>query len=87
MNFHLPLVFDDGVKWIVRIRKNKMTCPKREYAEMDVISEVASLKAMRKAGICVPDAWCRPANPYSLLVASASIRADVSYSKRDRLLL
>ena len=56
-NFHLPLVFDDGVKWMVRIRRRIWNGPPGDALKINALSEVATLSHMRGLGIRVPGAW------------------------------
>ncbi|WVQ79832.1 hypothetical protein IAT38_001932 [Cryptococcus sp. DSM 104549] len=57
MNLHLPLEFDDGVKWMVRVPLRRWVNPPRELREMVVASEVATMRMLHEAGVKVPNAW------------------------------
>jgi len=59
-NFHFVLTFDDGIKWVVRIRKRTWEGPSLEALKLNTESEVVTLQTMAKAGIAVPNAWARP---------------------------
>ncbi|WRT65963.1 uncharacterized protein IL334_002914 [Kwoniella shivajii] len=60
-NLHFNLNFDDGVKWLLRVRQNRGHRPPKEIANTDISSEVATLKVLREKGIPVPEAFFPPA--------------------------
>lgn len=60
-NTHVLLTFDDGVKWIARVRlQRRYTCPLSARA-INLQSEVATLQALSAGGVTVPKAWLAPA--------------------------
>ncbi|WWD19793.1 hypothetical protein CI109_104257 [Kwoniella shandongensis] len=54
MNVILPLTFDDGVKWVARVRQKRFDEPPVEKRKILVASEVESLRVMKEAGLQVP---------------------------------
>lgn len=52
MNYHVKLKFDDGVKWIARIRRFNATSPPAVLRDHIIQSEVATLRFLEKT--CVP---------------------------------
>jgi hypothetical protein len=61
-NLHFPIVFEDGVKWLLRVRRDynrpeHPVCPPDHYW-FGVEREVATLQAMAAAGLkAVPNAY------------------------------
>jgi len=61
-NLHFPIVFEDGVKWLLRVRRDynrpeHPVCPPEHYW-FGVEREVATLQAMAAAGLkTVPNAY------------------------------
>ncbi|WVQ81435.1 hypothetical protein IAT38_003559 [Cryptococcus sp. DSM 104549] len=60
MNLHLPLVFDDGVKWMVRVRQWRASNPPAALQMQITESEVATLQFLKANGVKVPMAWIPP---------------------------
>lgn len=56
-NIHFPLTFDDGRKWMVRVRQTIHARAPRDVLRMTALSEVATYKALRDGGVPVPQAW------------------------------
>ncbi|KAI4870544.1 kinase-like domain-containing protein [Hypoxylon rubiginosum] len=54
MNYHIEVCFDDGVKWIARIRRFNATSPPPALRDYIVQSEVATLKFLAKTGVPAP---------------------------------
>lgn len=54
MNYHVELTFDDGVKWIARIRRFNATSPPAALRDHIVQSEVATLKFLEKTRVPAP---------------------------------
>lgn len=57
MNFHIPLTWSDGAEWLVRARRKRQLDPPPEAKATVLRSEVATLKAMREAGVLAPEAF------------------------------
>lgn len=55
-NVHIPIQFDDGHEWMIRIRYNHMGRP-YEAMRMNIISELATMRALREGGMKVPAVW------------------------------
>lgn len=56
-NVHLPLVFDDGVKWLVRARRYRVSEAPKELQRIVSESEVETCKTLHEHGVKVPMAW------------------------------
>ncbi len=56
-NFHLPLTFDDEVKWMVRMKRRTWDGPSPEVLLLTARSEVATLRTLKERGLAVPGAW------------------------------
>ena len=56
-NVHVPMNFEDGVRWLARIRSKRDYCPPPPAMAMNVSSEAATLQALRSAGVRVSMAW------------------------------
>lgn len=54
MNYHVELSFDDGVKWIARIRRFNATSPPIALRDYIVQSEVATLKFLERTTVPSP---------------------------------
>ncbi|KAI0871249.1 hypothetical protein GGS24DRAFT_472212 [Hypoxylon argillaceum] len=54
MNYHVEISFDDGVKWIVRIRRFNTTSPPPALRDYIFQSEVATLKFLESINIPAP---------------------------------
>lgn len=54
MNYHVELTFDDGVKWIARIRRFNATSPPPTLRDHIVQSEVATLKFLERTRVPAP---------------------------------
>ncbi|OCF58143.1 hypothetical protein L486_04173 [Kwoniella mangroviensis CBS 10435] len=59
-NFHLIIEYDDGLKWVMRIRRKQTSLQPEGALMMSHESEIATLKALYTAGIRVPRAYARP---------------------------
>jgi hypothetical protein len=55
MNVHLPILFEDGVKWAVRIKQQEAHNLPVEHRAMVIKSEVGTMKALKAAGLKVPE--------------------------------
>jgi hypothetical protein len=53
MNIHLPVEFDDGVKWLVRIRQKRFHAPPSTMRTIITASEVTTIQVMHEAGLKV----------------------------------
>ncbi|ORX37901.1 hypothetical protein BD324DRAFT_406983 [Kockovaella imperatae] len=56
-NHHFPLIFDDGVKWIVRCRRLRRDRPSYGVMRYVLDSEIITMEELRNAGVCVPRAY------------------------------
>ncbi|OCF56707.1 hypothetical protein L486_05561 [Kwoniella mangroviensis CBS 10435] len=57
INIHFPLEFDDGVKWLLRVRQAHHGVPPIEILKQTAISEVVTLQTLRSFGMPVPQGW------------------------------
>ncbi|WVQ79860.1 hypothetical protein IAT38_001960 [Cryptococcus sp. DSM 104549] len=57
MNIHIPLIFDDGVSWMVRVRQYRTYAAPLDLQKQITESEVATQQLLRTHGIKVPMAW------------------------------
>ncbi|WVQ65218.1 uncharacterized protein L199_003391 [Kwoniella botswanensis] len=57
INVHFPIIFDDGVKWLLRVRQSHNGYPPPEIQRFVVRSEVTALTILKNGGVLVPDAW------------------------------
>ncbi|WVQ78382.1 hypothetical protein IAT38_000468 [Cryptococcus sp. DSM 104549] len=63
VNLHLLVIFDDGVKWLLRARAYSPSNPPAELRARVTESEVATLQFLKAQGVKVPMAWMPPALP------------------------
>lgn len=54
MNYHIELVFDDGISWLARIRRSNVTSPPAELRDYILRSEVSTLRFLSETSIPVP---------------------------------
>lgn len=54
MNYHVEICFDDGVKWIARIRRFNATSPPAALRDCIIQSEVATLKFLERTRVPTP---------------------------------
>lgn len=54
MNYHIDILFEDGVKWIARVRRINGTSPPPVLRDYIVKSEVATLQFLEKTGVPAP---------------------------------
>ncbi|KAI1502111.1 hypothetical protein F5X99DRAFT_408301 [Biscogniauxia marginata] len=54
MNYHIEVNFDDGIKWIARVRRFNATSPPAVLRDYIVQSEVATLKFLERTGVPAP---------------------------------
>lgn len=54
MNLHLPVEFDDGIKWAVRIKQQDEHNPAVALRGIVLRSEVETMKVLKRAGLKVP---------------------------------
>ncbi|WWC60613.1 uncharacterized protein I303_103187 [Kwoniella dejecticola CBS 10117] len=57
VNYHFPLVFDDGIKWLVRVRQNPAGLSPIDFEQAVTRSEVATLRYLHSHDLAVPKAW------------------------------
>ncbi|KAI0845992.1 hypothetical protein F5Y00DRAFT_254938 [Daldinia vernicosa] len=51
MNYHIEVCFDDGIKWIARVRRFNATSPPAVLRDYIVQSEVATLKFLERTNV------------------------------------
>ncbi|WVQ65203.1 uncharacterized protein L199_003376 [Kwoniella botswanensis] len=56
-NIHFLMEFDDGIKWLIRVRQNQGHRLPSQITEPGIQSEVATLQVLRDYGIPVPEAY------------------------------
>ncbi|WWC88159.1 uncharacterized protein L201_003064 [Kwoniella dendrophila CBS 6074] len=56
-NLHILITFDDGVKWLLRIRQRTHHRPPTELVLAELNSEIATLNVLNKTGLPVPKAY------------------------------
>ncbi|WRT65484.1 uncharacterized protein IL334_002427 [Kwoniella shivajii] len=61
-NFHLMIKFDDGKKWVMRIRRKHTRLQPESAIALCHESEIATIKALEQGGVRVPKAYDRPSN-------------------------
>lgn len=54
MNVHLPVIFDNGVKWAIRIKQQGETNPSAEIRAIIMRSEIETMRVLKAAGVKVP---------------------------------
>lgn len=54
MNYHIELVFEDGISWLARIRRSNVTSPPPELRDYILRSEVSTLQFLSRTSIPVP---------------------------------
>ncbi|WWC60607.1 uncharacterized protein I303_103181 [Kwoniella dejecticola CBS 10117] len=67
INIHLVIFFDDGVKWLLRLKQDHGDYPPFEIRHAVLDSEITTLRLLKRAGAAVPNAWM----PDSLRTAEA----------------
>ncbi|CAL1708633.1 unnamed protein product [Somion occarium] len=69
LNYHFPLIFDDGDTWICRVRRVNVNTPPKAIENVVVQSEVATLQFLHSIGVPVPQVHDfglhTPTNPLS----------------------
>ncbi|WVQ94453.1 hypothetical protein IAU59_001532 [Kwoniella sp. CBS 9459] len=61
-NYNLLIQFDDGSKWLMRIRRLQIKRQPFDAIYMNMLSEMATLQALSEKGVKAPSAIARPAN-------------------------
>jgi len=56
-NIHFRLTFDDGKKWLVRLRKIDHGREPHGAMRTTALSEAATFRALREGGVNVPQVW------------------------------
>ncbi|WVF70967.1 hypothetical protein IAT40_005763 [Kwoniella sp. CBS 6097] len=56
-NVNFPLTFDDGVRWMVRVRQDEGHRAPFAVRDPDIRTEVATLNWLKASGMAVPAAW------------------------------
>ncbi|CAG8194389.1 unnamed protein product [Penicillium olsonii] len=54
MNYHIEIIFEDGISWLARIRKLNATSPLPELRDYILGSEVSTLQFLSKTKVLVP---------------------------------
>ncbi|KAI1259817.1 hypothetical protein F5Y18DRAFT_408348 [Xylariaceae sp. FL1019] len=54
MNYHIEVTFQDGVKWLARVRRSNATSPPPELRDYIVHSEIATLKFLEQTTVPAP---------------------------------
>ncbi|RXK37473.1 hypothetical protein M231_05296 [Tremella mesenterica] len=54
-NVHILLNFDDGVRWVARVRRERHYSPVREVTWLNMLSELATVQTLAAAGVPVPN--------------------------------
>jgi aminoglycoside phosphotransferase (APT) family kinase protein len=57
MNYHLEILFEDGISWLARIRRFNATSPPPELRDYILGSEVATLQFLGKTKVPVPTVY------------------------------
>ncbi|KAI1472459.1 uncharacterized protein F4812DRAFT_408975 [Daldinia caldariorum] len=57
MNYHIEICFDDGIKWIARVRRFNATSPPEALRDYIVQSEVATLKLLERTSVPAPEVF------------------------------
>ncbi|WWC88189.1 uncharacterized protein L201_003094 [Kwoniella dendrophila CBS 6074] len=60
INVHFSIIFEDGVKWLLRVRQLHQFSSPSEIIEFVTNSEVTVLNLLRKGDIPVPGGWLPP---------------------------
>jgi hypothetical protein len=60
-NIHIVLTFEDGVKWLARIKQSWGISPPPHVQRIEKLSEVATCRTLHDSGIMVPRVWTPPA--------------------------
>ena len=67
MNYHIEVLFEDGVTWLARIRRSNATSPPAALRDHIMRSEVATLKFLEQTAVPAPKVYDfaleRPDNP------------------------
>ena len=59
-NVHIVLTFDDGIKWLARIKHSLDVSPPLHVQKQEKISEAATVQVLHQAGVRVSRVWLRP---------------------------
>ncbi len=62
INVHMPITFDDGIRWLARVRQRRLASPLREVEKVITENEVETMMVLREVSDLVPEAYL----PYSL---------------------
>ncbi|WWC60615.1 uncharacterized protein I303_103189 [Kwoniella dejecticola CBS 10117] len=57
INIHFPIVWDDGMKWLLRVRQSHNGRPNQDIQKYVIQSEIGVLRLLKRQGLLVPDAW------------------------------
>ncbi|KAL5344008.1 hypothetical protein BJX70DRAFT_393430 [Aspergillus crustosus] len=66
MNYHIEILFEDGIRWMARFRRTNATSPPPELQDYIMRSEVATLRFLRQTKVPVPRVFgfsCSNSNP------------------------
>jgi aminoglycoside phosphotransferase (APT) family kinase protein len=54
MNYHIEILFDDGITWLARIRRSNATSPPAELRDYILRSEVSTLQFLSETKVPAP---------------------------------
>lgn len=54
MNYHIEILFEDGISWLARIRRYNATSPPPELRDYILASEASTLQFLSKTKVLVP---------------------------------
>jgi hypothetical protein len=54
MNVHVPIDFEDGTKWLARVRQKRFDSPPPAISRIIMESEICTMQALKRAGVAVP---------------------------------
>lgn len=64
-NVHIPIEFDDGAEWLVRLPQSTSASPPKVLADQSLSSEVFTYRLLKSAGIKVPNIYALELNATS----------------------
>ncbi len=58
INTHMPVTFDDGVQWLVRVRHPSVRTAPKAVSDRTMLSEIETMRAVAKVGgPLIPQVW------------------------------
>ncbi|KAL8286585.1 hypothetical protein RQP46_004602 [Phenoliferia psychrophenolica] len=64
-NVHIPIEFDDGAEWLVRLPQSTSASPPKVLADQSLSSEVCTYRLLKSVGIKVPNIYALELNATS----------------------